>query len=97
MTGAALKEGQPLRLKQLRKSFRITAGPVPFLRQLIGIFDGAAGLVSHSINLLLWHEERHPILAADEGLGDRHKGAPVAEELDPEIGAGQPPPRARSK
>ena len=73
------------------------AVPIPFLRQLIGVFDRAAGFVAHPVNLLLWHEERHPILAADEGLGDRHNRAPVVIELDPEIGAGQPPPRARSK
>ena len=97
MTGAALKEGQPLRLKQLRKSFRITAGPVPFLRQLIGVFDGAVGFVSHPVNLLFWHEERYHVPAADEGLGDRHNRTPVVIKLDPEIGAGQPPPRARSK
>ena len=39
---------------------------------------------------IFWHEERHPVLAADDGLGDRHNRAAVAEELDPEIGAGQP-------
>jgi hypothetical protein len=66
----------------LRVSARLLGG--------FGEFDRAAGLVSHPVNLLFWQEERHTVLAADEGFGNRHNRAAVTEEPDPQIGAGQP-------